>query len=132
MQTSEAEKDWLRRICGGQPVTEQKTAPAKEAELFYGHAGCGKTFFAEKMAEEIGINFMKIVPDDLACTWVHGTQQKIGEVFKDAEKKAPTLLFFDEFDAMVPKRSGDEANQHYDSLFEPRICADFWLRRYEV
>ena len=30
--TSEAEKDWLRRICGGQPVTEQKTAPAKEAE----------------------------------------------------------------------------------------------------
>ena len=125
MNTSEAEKDWLRRICGGQPVTEQKTAPAKEAEhkpvaekktkghgfgdiagmnelkefvtegfinvlknrkcaevygikppsmLFYGPAGCGKTFFAEKMAEEIGINFMKIVPDDLACTWVHGTQ----------------------------------------------------------
>ena len=32
MHTSEAEKDWLRRICGGQPVTEQKTAPAKEAE----------------------------------------------------------------------------------------------------
>ena len=33
MQTSEAEKDWLRRICGGQPVTEQKkTAPVKEAE----------------------------------------------------------------------------------------------------
>ena len=32
MQTSEAEKDWLRRICGGQPVTERKTAPAKEAE----------------------------------------------------------------------------------------------------
>ena len=90
--------------------------------LFFGPAGCGKTFFAEKMAEEVGINFMKIVPDDLACTWVHGTQQKIGEVFRDAEKRAPTLLFFDEFDAMVPRRSGDEANQHYDSEVNEFLC----------
>lgn len=90
--------------------------------LLYGPSGCGKTFFAEKMAEEVGINFMKIVPDDLACTWVHGTQQKIGEVFKNAEKKAPMLLFFDEFDAMVPKRSGDEANQHYDSEVNEFLC----------
>lgn len=90
--------------------------------LFYGPAGCGKTFFAEKMAEEVGINFMKIVPDDLACTWVHGTQQKIGEVFRNAERKAPTLLFFDEFDAMVPKRSGEEANQHYDSEVNEFLC----------
>ena len=78
--------------------------------LFYGPAGCGKTFFAEKMAEEVGINFMKIVPDDLASTLVHGTQEKIGEVFRKAERKAPTLIFFDEFDAMVPKRSNDDRN----------------------
>ncbi len=90
--------------------------------LLYGPAGCGKTFFAEKMAEEVGIHFMKIVPDDLACTWVHGTQQKIGEVFKKAEKAAPTLLFFDEFDAMVPRRSGDENNQHYDSEVNEFLC----------
>lgn len=90
--------------------------------LLYGPAGCGKTFFAEKMAEEVGIHFMKIVPDDLACTWVHGTQQKIGEVFKKAEKAAPTLLFFDEFDAMVPKRSGTESSQHYDSEVNEFLC----------
>ena len=41
--------------------------------LFYGPAGCGKTFFAEKMAEEVGIHFIKVVPDDLASTMVHGT-----------------------------------------------------------
>ena len=29
---------------------------------------------------------MKVVPDDLACTWVHGTQQKIGELFRKAEQ----------------------------------------------
>lgn len=67
--------------------------------LFYGPAGCGKTFFAEKMAEEVGIHFIKVVPDDLASTMVHGTQEKIGEVFKNAERHAPALLFFDEFDA---------------------------------
>ena len=78
--------------------------------LFYGPAGCGKTFFAEKIAEEVGINFMKIVPDDLASTLIHGTQEKIGEVFRKAERKAPTLIFFDEFDAMVPRRTNDDHN----------------------
>lgn len=78
--------------------------------LFYGPAGCGKTFFAEKIAEEVGINFMKIVPDDLASTLIHGTQEKIGEVFRKAERKAPILIFFDEFDAMVPQRTNDDHN----------------------
>ena len=78
--------------------------------LFYGPAGCGKTFFAEKIAEEVGIHFMKVVPDDLASTLVHGTQEKIGELFRDAEEEAPTLIFFDEFDAMVPQRSNDDRN----------------------
>lgn len=78
--------------------------------LFYGPAGCGKTFFAEKIAEEVGINFIKVNPDDIASTLVHGTQEKIGELFHNAEKKAPTLMFFDEFDAMVPQRSADDRN----------------------
>lgn len=78
--------------------------------LFYGPAGCGKTFFAEKIAEEVGVNFMKIVPDDIASTLVHGTQEKISTVFKQAAKHAPTLIFFDEFEAMVPRRSSDDRN----------------------
>lgn len=90
--------------------------------LMYGPAGCGKTFFAEKVAEELGIHFMKVVPDDLACTWVHGTQQKIGELFREAEKKAPTLIFFDEFDAMVPKRSDNDANQAYNGEVNEFLC----------
>ena len=45
--------------------------------LFYGPPGCGKTFFAEKMAEEVEINFMKIVPDNLASTYVHQTKDAL-------------------------------------------------------
>lgn len=78
--------------------------------LFYGPTGCGKTFFAEKVAEEVGINFMKVLPDDIASTLVHGTQEKVGELFRKAAEKAPTLMFFDEFDAMVPQRSNDDRN----------------------
>ena len=86
--------------------------------LFYGPSGCGKTFFAEKIAEEVGIAFMKIVPDDLASTLVHGTQEKIGEVFRKAERKAPVLVFFDEFDAMVPQRSNDDRNYQNGEINE--------------
>ncbi len=78
--------------------------------LFYGPSGCGKTFFAEKIAEEVGVSFMKVVPDDIASTLVHGTQEKVAEVFRRAAKTAPTLIFFDEFDAMVPRRSNDDRN----------------------
>lgn len=78
--------------------------------LFYGPPGCGKSYFAEKVGEEVGIGFMKIVPDDLASTLIHGTQEKIGEVFRDAERKAPTIIFFDEVDALIPKRSNDDHN----------------------
>lgn len=78
--------------------------------LFYGPAGCGKTFFAEKVAEEVGVNFIKVVPDDIASTLVHGTQEKIGALFAKASRQAPTVIFFDEFDAMVTQRSNDDRN----------------------
>lgn len=73
--------------------------------LMYGPAGCGKTFFAEKVAEEAGIAFMKVNPDMIASQYIHGTQLKIDQLFAEAEEKAPVLLFFDEFETMVPKRT---------------------------
>lgn len=76
--------------------------------MFYGPSGCGKTFFAEAVANEVGVSFMKVVPDDIASTWIHGTQEKIAELFKKAEQQAPTLMFFDEFDAMVPARTDSD------------------------
>ena len=72
--------------------------------LLYGPPGCGKTFFAERFAEEAGYNFIKVVSSDIASIYVHGSQEKIGNLFKDAREKAPTILYFDELDAMVPNR----------------------------
>ncbi len=86
--------------------------------LFYGPSGCGKTYFAEKMSEELNINFMKVVPDDLASTLIHGTQEKIGELFRKAEANGPTILFLDEFDALAPERTADEHNYQNNEVNE--------------
>ncbi len=86
--------------------------------MFYGPSGCGKTFFAEAVAHEVGVNFMKVLPDDIGSKWVHGTQEKIAEVFRKAERNGPTLVFFDEFDAMVPARKEDDHNYQNNEVNE--------------
>ena len=73
--------------------------------LLHGPPGCGKTFFAEKFAEQTGFSFILIKSSDLASVYIHGSQEKIGKLFKVAEENAPTVLCFDEFDAFVPNRS---------------------------
>ena len=73
--------------------------------LLYGPPGCGKSFIAEKFAEEAGYNYVFIKSSDLASIYIHGSQEKIGKLFDDARKNAPTILNFDEFEALVPNRS---------------------------
>ena len=73
--------------------------------LLYGAPGCGKTFFAEKFAEETGFNFVLVKASDLGSTFVHGSQKIIADLFKKAEQSAPIVICFDEFDALVPNRS---------------------------
>lgn len=77
--------------------------------LLYGPPGCGKTFVAEKFAEETGFNFILVKSSDLASSFHHGSQEKIAQLFKQAEKKAPIVICFDEFDALVPDRSNPAA-----------------------
>lgn len=81
--------------------------------LFYGPPGCGKTFFANKLAEQIGYNFMSFKPSDTGSIYVHGSQLEIRRIFEDALEKAPVVLFFDEFESLVPSRSSDYVNHSY-------------------
>lgn len=72
--------------------------------LLYGPPRCGKTFFAEKFAEEAGYNYKFIKSSDLASIYIHGSQEKIGALFNEARKNIPMILCFDEIDALVPSR----------------------------
>lgn len=73
--------------------------------LLYGPAGCGKTFFAQKFAEETGFSFKLIVPSDIGGMIIHETQKKVAELFEEAQREAPCIICFDEIDAMVPRRT---------------------------
>lgn len=73
--------------------------------LFYGPPGCGKTFFAERFAEEIGCNYMYTLCSDVASPYIHGGQGKIAALFDEARKNAPTILFLDEVEAMIMNRN---------------------------
>jgi len=75
--------------------------------LLYGPPGCGKTFFAKHFAEEVGFNFMCVTPAKLKSRYVNASQENIANMFKEAEEKAPTIIFIDEMNELVPNREGD-------------------------
>jgi SpoVK/Ycf46/Vps4 family AAA+-type ATPase len=81
--------------------------------LLYGPPGCGKTFIAGKLADIIGFHFLDTAPSDLGSIYVHGGQLMIRQIFEQARKKAPTMIFFDEFDALVPRRNEAFLGHHY-------------------
>jgi transitional endoplasmic reticulum ATPase len=93
---------------------EQYKVSIPNGMLLYGPPGCGKTFIAQKFAEEIGYNYIELKPSDLASIYIHGTQEKIAKIFDTAKEKAPTIIFIDEVDAILPNREGN-LNQSYAS-----------------
>lgn len=78
--------------------------------LLYGPPGCGKTFFAERMAEEIGFSFYQLKPSDIQSKFVNQTQEQIKNIFDEARENAPSIIFIDELDAVVPNRDNSSVN----------------------
>jgi len=75
--------------------------------LLYGPPGCGKTFFAKHFAEEVGFNFMLVMPSTLKSRYINATQENIAKMFHEAEKNAPTIIFIDEINELLPNRDSD-------------------------
>lgn len=84
--------------------------------LLYGPPGCGKTFFAERMTEEIGFNFYQIKPSDIQSKWVNASQENVKNLFDEARQCAPSIIFIDELDALVPNRENTSVNHMNTSV----------------
>lgn len=99
------------------PIRQRKLAKAYKITppngcLLYGPPGCGKTFIAEHIAEEAGIQCVVYRPSDIASIYVHGGQDRIKSLFEDVRKHAPIMVCFDEADAFVSSRTRP-GNEHY-------------------
>src|SRR5262249_13092596 len=81
--------------------------------LFYGPTGCGKTYIARSLADELGWSFQYCRPSDVASPFIHDTVSRIRSVFTTAIERAPSIVFIDEFEAFVPARSELGGHQQY-------------------
>lgn len=119
-------RDFIR-IVRNPKVAQAYGIKPSNCTLLYGPQGCGKTFIAEKAAQESGLKYKIVNPSELGSIYVHGSQQKIAELFEEAEKNGPMILIFDEFDAIVPKRdselNGNQANEVNEMLTQLNNCA---------
>jgi transitional endoplasmic reticulum ATPase len=72
--------------------------------LLYGPPGCGKTLLARAVATESEANFITIKGPEVFSKWVGESEKAIREVFRKARMAAPSVIFFDEMDSLVPRR----------------------------
>lgn len=75
--------------------------------LLYGPPGTGKTLLAKAAASQTMVNFISVKGPSLISKFIGESERAIREVFKIAKQASPTILFFDEIDAIVPKRGSD-------------------------
>jgi transitional endoplasmic reticulum ATPase len=80
--------------------------------LLYGAPGTGKTLLAKAVANESGVNFISVKGPSLISKYIGESERGIREVFKKAKQASPTILFFDEIDSLVPKRSESSTDAH--------------------
>ena len=72
--------------------------------LLYGPPGTGKTLLAKAVAKESEANFILVNGPSLLSKWVGESEKAVRKIFRKAKQTSPTILFFDEIDALVPRR----------------------------
>ena len=73
--------------------------------VLFGPPGCGKTFIARALAGEIGARFVDIGLSDVLDMWFGESERKLHELFENARRQTPAVIFLDEVDALGQRRS---------------------------
>jgi transitional endoplasmic reticulum ATPase len=84
--------------------------------LLYGPPGTGKTLIAKAVASESGANFIPVRGPQLLSKWVGESERAVREVFKKARQVSPSIIFFDEIDALAPARGTSNDSHVIDNV----------------
>ena len=113
---------------GGQEETKERLKeavewPLKHPELFqrfnirppkgvllYGPPGCSKTLMAKALATEASLNFIAVKGPELFSKWVGESEKAVQQLFKKARAASPSIIFFDEIDAIASRRAGGDSS----------------------
>ncbi len=89
---------------------EGTTLTSTNGILLHGPPGNGKTLLARALANEMDRSFFSVRGPELKNKWFGESEQEIRELFQLADENEPSLIFFDEFDAIAPDRNGCQSS----------------------
>jgi transitional endoplasmic reticulum ATPase len=106
-----------------QVFAQLKTKPPKGILLF-GPPGTGKTMLAKAVANESECNFISVKGPELLSKWVGESEKGVREIFRKARQASPAIIFFDEVDALVPKRGTYMGSSHVTESVVSQILTE--------
>ncbi|RLF10973.1 MAG: AAA family ATPase, partial [Thermoprotei archaeon] len=93
-------------------VFEKANVNPPKGVLLYGPPGTGKTLLAKAVANESEANFISVKGPEIFSKWVGESERAIREIFRKARQAAPCVVFFDEIDAIAPRRGSGIGDAH--------------------
>jgi transitional endoplasmic reticulum ATPase len=101
-------------------IARQLGVRAPAGIVLYGPPGTGKTTIARAMASQVQASFYEMSAADLLSKWAGESEQKVAKLFAKARTNKPSIIFIDEIDALLRRRSGDTS-----SKWEERVLSQF-------
>ncbi|MEM2113875.1 MAG: CDC48 family AAA ATPase, partial [Candidatus Caldarchaeum sp.] len=92
--------------------------------LLYGPPGCGKTLLAKAVATESEANFITIKGPEIFSKWVGESEKAIREIFRKARQAAPAVIFFDEIEAIAPRKDLAEDSSGVTNRVASQLLAE--------